>query len=439
MSEGVIITKLDTSLSGPEIRRARIAVTLLFMTNGALMANVLPRYPAIKDALGLTYLDLGAAVAAFPVGAIVFGLFAGVVIRRFGSARVAVGATFLLSVGILCAGLAPSWIVFASALFLAGAIDTITDVAQNAQGLRVQRVHGSSILNSFHAGWSVGAVIGGAMGAAAAALNVPLGIHLAISGALFTAVSLLASRFLLHGPETSDERQLDTRAVEAMGGTLAEPAAVVDASPSLDISAVVDGARNPPDAVGRDRLSRAAKWLPLLVLALMAIGGMIVEDAGMTWSSLYLTTAIEAPTALIGLGLIAFLSAQFVGRFTGDAVVNRFGQRTVTSVGAAVIMLGMGASLAFPSAAGTIIGFAAAGWGIATLIPAAMHAANELPGFRPGTGLTLVSWLMRLGAFSSPLIVGVVADHYGLRAGLLLVPLVGLIVLLLSPVFARRQ
>ena len=189
----------------PAIRTARLAVTLLFMTNGALLANAIPRYPEIKNTLALTYLDFGAASAAFPVGAIVLGLVAGMGIRRFGSARVAVLGTILLSVGMVFVGLAPSWIFLAAALFVAGAMDTITDVAQNAQGLRVQKVYGTSILNSFHAGWSVGAVIGGAMGAAAVALNIPIGIHLGFSGVLFTTISLLAYRFMLHGPETTAE------------------------------------------------------------------------------------------------------------------------------------------------------------------------------------------------------------------------------------------
>ena len=30
-----------------ETRRARVAVALLFLTNGALISNLLPRYPAI--------------------------------------------------------------------------------------------------------------------------------------------------------------------------------------------------------------------------------------------------------------------------------------------------------------------------------------------------------------------------------------------------------
>jgi hypothetical protein len=92
----------------------------------------------------------------------------------------------------------------------------------------------------------------------------------------------------------------------------------------------------------------------------------------------------------------------------------------------------MGAALAFPSVPGTIAGFAAVGLGVATLVPAAMHGADRLPGLRPGNGLTAVAWLMRIGFVASPPVVGLIADAAGLRAGLLLVPAAGLLVALLA-------
>ncbi len=57
---------------------------------------------------------------------------------------------------MLLAGLAPSWALFAGALFVVGALDSVVDVAQNTHGLRVQRLYGRSIINSFHAIWSLG-------------------------------------------------------------------------------------------------------------------------------------------------------------------------------------------------------------------------------------------------------------------------------------------
>ena len=83
----------------PELRHARGAVAALFLTNGALLANLLPRYPEIKAELGLANSTYGLVLAAFPAGAILAGLGAGALIRRFGSAPVAVGGTILTALG----------------------------------------------------------------------------------------------------------------------------------------------------------------------------------------------------------------------------------------------------------------------------------------------------------------------------------------------------
>jgi MFS family permease len=99
----------------------------------------------------------------------------------------------------------------------------------------------------------------------------------------------------------------------------------------------------------------------------------------------------------------------------------------------------MGLALSFPSVMGSIAGFGLAGFGVATLIPAAMHAADELPGFRPGTGLTIVSWLLRFGFLLSPPVVGAIADATSLRLGLLIVPAAGLLVMVFAGVLAPAR
>lgn len=391
-------------------RRARVAVAVLFFTNGALFANLLPRYPQIKADLGIGNAAYGLAVAAFPAGAIAAGLAAGILVRRFGSARVAVGGTLLTGAGILAAGLADSVVLFAGALLVAGAADAFTDVAQNAHGLRVQRRYGRSIINSFHAIWSIGAVTGGSMAAGAIALGVPRGEHLLFSAVVFAVAACAALRFCLPGPET-------------------EPADEPDAEDHAP-------RRTPqkPRATPGPRTSRV-----LAALVLIATAGTLVEDAGSSWATLYLSDSLHASVALAASGYVALVGAQFVGRLIGDRLVDRFGQRTVARSGALVAAGGMGLALAVPTVPGTVLGFAAAGFGVATLVPAAMHEADELPGLKPGSGLTIVSWLMRLGFLLSPPVVGLVADATSLRAGLLVVPFAGLLVLLLAGVLRPRR
>src|SRR5690606_14305258 len=116
---------------------------------------------------------------------------------RFGAANVAVVGTVLTALGIIVAGWAPSLWPLMVGLFIAGSMDSITDVGQNSHGIAVQRGYGRSIINSFHAVWSAGAVTGGLMGTAAAANEVPLGIHLTVSSLVWVAVALAARRFTL--------------------------------------------------------------------------------------------------------------------------------------------------------------------------------------------------------------------------------------------------
>lgn len=386
------------------VRRARLAVNAMFFTNGAIPANLMPRYPEVKEALGMSNAVYGIAVAATPVGAIVAGLAAAWFIRRFGSARVATFGTMLASLFVLSAGVSPTLALFALSLFAVGAADSIIDVAQNAHGLRVQRRYGTSIINSFHAFWSMGAVTGGLMAAAAIALQVPLGSHLAISAALFMLVAILAQRNALPGSD-QDERTADGPAQLA-----------------------ADAAR---------RISPRVVFL-LAALALLSIAGAMVEDLGNSWASLYLQT-LGAPAALAAFGYIALVGAQFVGRILGDSFTNRWGERTVARFGGLLIAVGMGLALAWPSIPGTVLGFAAAGFGCATLVPAAMHAADNIPGLRAGTGLTIVSWLLRVGFLISPPLIGAIADAVSLRTGLLIVPAVGILVVLLSAVLDGRR
>src|SRR5689334_9092764 len=72
------------------------------------------------------------------------------------------------------------------------------------------------------------------------------------------------------------------------------------------------------------------------------------------------------------------------------------------------------------------------GLGVATLVPAAMHTADGLPGLPRGVGLTVVSWLLRVGFLLSPPVVGLIADLASLRVGLLSVVFAGIVTVVLG-------
>jgi MFS family permease len=380
-----------------------MGVAVCFFLNAVFYANLVPRLPELKSDLGLSNSSLGAALAAVPLGALLAALSSAVLIRRFGSARVASSGLVLLGLVLWLVAVAPNWGALAAAFLLAGALDAIIDVAQNAHGLRVQRLYKRSILNGFHGIWSVGAVSGGLLGSAAAGLDVPLPVHLGASAVVFGAVALLTIRALLPG---RDDAERDPEPVGEEGATT--------------------GAATTP--------GRRTAVLALAALGVLATCGAFVEDAGASWSALYLRSEVGAGAAVAGLGFVALQGAMTIGRLTGDRIVDRFGQRLVAQVGGALIAAGMGMALAWPSVGTTLAGFALAGLGVATLVPAVYHAADELPGLRRGTGLAVINWLLRIGFLLSPLLIGVLADATSLRVALLAVVVAGLGALLFGRV-----
>lgn len=385
------------------LRRARLGVTLIFMSNGLVWANLAPRYPEIRTSIGLTYGEFGTAVMFGGLGALALGLTAAALIRRFTSARVGVTAMIAMAGAAALVPLAPNGIVFALLLFALGAIDSWVDVAQNSHGLRVQREYGRTIVNSFHAMWSVGAVLGGLMGGVAAGLKIPVAVHLAGVAVLLIAVNLYGYQLLLRGPE-----------------------------PESPVTPGETKQRAFP------RVSRAV-WVTLGMLSLVAIAGAWVEDSGISWSASYLFDELGAGATVASFGFVALMAMHFVGRMVGDRLTDLYGQRTVVRVGGLITAVGMGLALAFPSIPLTIIGFGLAGLGVATTIPAAMHAADELPGFRNGTGLTIVSWALRVGFILSPFVVGIIADATSLRTGLGLVVVAGVVLAILAQAMSNSR
>jgi len=380
----------------PQLRRARLGVTLLFITNGMIWANLAPRYPEIRRSLGLSYGQFGLAVMCTGFGAIAVGLTAAAFIRRFNSARVGVSSMILMAIAALVAVLAPNGLVFAALLFTLGAIDSIVDVAQNAHGLRVQREYKRNIINAFHGMWSVGAVIGGIMGGIAAGLGISVPVHMAIVAALIIVTNLIGYRMLLPGADT-------------------EPESTHEDAPKRGLAHVA-----------------ARTWWVLGALSLIAIAGAWAEDAAISWSASFLHDELSAGATVASFGFVAFMAMHFVGRMVGDRLIDRYGQRTVIRVGGLITAAGMGAALVWPSVPSAIIGFALAGLGVAATIPVAMHMADELPGFRVGTGLTIVSWALRLGFMLSPVLVGAIADASSLRAGLTIVVGAGVLIAILA-------
>ena len=384
--------------------RASAGVGVMFASNGAIFAALLPWYPLIASRLELNAVEFGFIVASFAVGALISSAVPAPLIARFGPIRVAVLGTVLLGAAIAGAGWATSGWMFASCVFLAGFFDAVADVAQNVAGIRVQDAVGRSILSSMHALWSLGGLVSGAVATAVAATGA-LDIRIALAVVAVVCVALVAVGGLMTG--------------------------------SL--------ARHPqtPDRNAHEATSRAGLWrvvaLAALPLVVIAICGTMVEDIGNNWAAMAGVRIGGLQPEVAGVVFSVMIGSQCIGRFTGDLVIHRFGRAWTARLGGALIAAGGLLVVTTDAHVATLFaGVALAGFGCATLVPSALSAAARIPGVTEGAGVTIVSWLMRVGFLVTSPAIGGVTHAVGLRWGLGALILVGLATVLLAGALRER-
>ncbi len=381
---------------------AAAGVGILFASNGAIFAALLPWYPLLAVRLSLDVAEFGVIVAAFALGAIASSALPTPLVARFGPVPVGVGGTVLLALVIAGAAWATTGWMLAAFIFLAGFVDAVVDVAQNLAGIRVQDVVGRSILSSMHALWSLGGVVSGALSTVAAAAGIDARLYLAAVG--ITCILLVAVGGRLVGASANDA---DAPAPRSPGG-LPRAGLLHVALPAC---------------------------LPLVALA---ICGTMLEDVANNWAAMAAVSIGGLPLDSAGIAFTVVLGSQCVGRFSGDLLIQRFGRATVARYGGFLIASGGLLVVTTQGQAGTLLlGLAMAGYGSATLVPSALSAAGSIPGVSAGVGVTLVSWLMRLGFLGTSPVVGALADATDLRWGLCILVAVGVTAAVLSRALDR--
>lgn len=380
--------------------RRPAGVALMFATNGAAFSSILPWYPTFKVQWGLSDAVFGIIVACFAAGSLLSTVLPSLAVTRFGPRRVVVWGTLLLCLLVAAVGWSPSGLVLAVVLLLIGVTDAIIDVSQNVAAVRVQDSLGISIMSSVHAFWSLGAVAGGVVGTAAASAGVDVRIHLA---AVVTGVAVLVV--------------LATWLTGPVGR---------GADPTPDPGSGTDPARPRGPGLGR-------VLLVALPVAIVATSGTVVEDVANNWAGL---ASVELAGVAVGTAGVAFtvvLAAQTIGRFTGDWFIQRFGRVATARAGGVLIALGGVVVVSSATPLPLYTGLAFLGLGCATLVPSAFAAAARLPGMSEGAGVTVVSWLMRLGFLATSPVIGLISSMTGLRWALGLLIVVGLLVVLSAP------
>ena len=368
------------------MRGTRAAITFFFLADGLLIGSWAARIPAVQHRAGLTSSELGLALFAMSLGALLSMPLAGWLDERTGSRRVTIAALLGGGAALFLASFAGGLGALAAALLAFGAGFGAINVAANAQGLALERLYGRSILSSFHAAFSAGGLAGAGLGALAAGAGITPRAHF---GALALTVALgvvVAGRLLL--PPKKGE---------------APPAPILV---------------RPPRA--------------LLVLGAAAFFTLLAEGAAADWSAVYLSHSLGATAGVAALGYTAFSLATATSRTVGDRLNGRLGPVALARGGGLLAASGLTLALVVGSTPAALVGFAAMGAGLGVVVPVLFRAAGSTPGVPAGVGIAAVSTIGWLGFLAGPAAIGFAAGAVGLRTALAIVVLATVMVALLS-------
>jgi fucose permease len=360
------------------------------LTGGVWMARV----PSAKSQVHLSDGTLGVALLAVPVGLVLGAALAERLVDRVGSRVLCRICGVGSCAAVVTPGLAHTLPELMAGLFVIGVVGGTLDVAQNAQGVRVEAAYARPVMTSMHAFYSLGAILGSLAGGGLAWAGVALLPSLAAVGVVGALIDGTAGPWLLAGKPSPGAPE-------------------VNLSGSSRVASDTAVTENSRDA--RRRVRRL-----VLALGVLGVCGVVGEGAAGDWSAVYLKDNLGTSAGFAALGFAAFSATMTIGRGVGDRLIRRFGVVPVIRVCGLIATAGLALALATPAPAVAIAGFTAFGAGLSIVVPQVFAAGGRADPFRPGSGLAKVVGLVYTGMAAGPAIIGLVANNIGLHLALLI-------------------
>lgn len=362
--------------------RARYALYCTFIVNGFTWGSYVPRIPDIKAHFGLTNSALGLTLLSAALGVLVALRLSGKWSARFGSAAVVVWAQAAMAALFVSVGTLASYAWFVGSLVALGFAATVQDVAMNTHGATVERMSQRSLMNGFHARYSLGGLAGAGYGALCAQLGVALLPQTAAAAVLYLAVLPWQRASML--PPHADRH-------------------VADIEP--------EGERERP-------------WI-FYALGLLGLCSTLGEGAAADWGAVLLRDTWGTTPFVASLPYIAFSALMVTGRLLGDRLTDRHSREWVVRTGGLTAGMGLVTGLAIGGPIGITLGWALLGAGVSVAIPSVFSAAAQIASHRfaghvtPSAAVAIVGTVSYAGFLGGPPTLGFLADAVGLRWAML--------------------
>lgn len=377
------MTNLALDLSAKKVSQARWIIYFAFVYNGTSMGLFVSRLPDIRNYFGLTNAQLGLVTFIGSLGIFFAMKPAGHLAAKYGSSRVLVHATWLYGLSTILLGLLLSvpWLI--GTLFLTGFLVAVHDIAMNSHATAVERISNKSLMNSFHARFSVGGLVGAAIGGTFSQLEISY-----LTQALMLAAISIGSVPILNKYLLPAEIDIHTEEVVAKED--------------------------------RER-PHIFYWLGLLGFA-----ASVCEGAAADWGAILLRDTWQVSPFVSTIPFIAFSAAMVIGRLSGDRITDKFSREAVVRVGGYIAGIGLATGLFIGEPFGITLGWIFLGIGVSVIIPSLFSAAGEIARTRfvghiaPSQAVAIVGGVSYAGFLVGAPLLGFLSDYLTLRWSLLI-------------------
>jgi len=356
--------------------RMRWASRTQFFASGFIFATWGVHIPTVKAHYGVTEAELGLAMLAAGVGALLGLTQASRWIGRYGARATAglCGAIYaLLLAGLL---VMPGYAALLGLLAAFGVVTSVFDVAINTEAAELELRNGHPLMSGMHGMFSLGGMAGAVTGSAALAAGMAAQSHLTLVAFAMAFAIVLSAQWMLPREATA-------------------------------FAAGNEGLRLPRGA--------------LVILGVLAALGLIAEGAIYDWSVLYLKQELGSAQQQAALAYASFSAAMAATRFGGDAMRARFAPAVLLRSSALLAAASMTLVLLTDAPWLALVGFAGVGVGFANVVPILFAASARVPGVEPARGIAAVSAAAYLGFMAGPPVIGFLAELSSLTAALYLV------------------
>jgi MFS family permease len=359
------------------LKRAKLAVTLTFITNGLTVGSFVARIPDIKAHLHISNATLGTILLSSSVGVFLALRPSGKFSAKYGSAPVAFRATLALSAVTILLGFIfnIAWFVFS--LFLFGFALAFQDVAMNSHAVALEHESGKRMMSAFHGMFSLGGLLGGAIGGAVSQLKVSFEVQTLVISLILAIVAFYAKPRWL--------------AAETDQHTFIKEAKAVK-HPTV-----------------------------LWILGIFGFCAALSEGAAGDWGGILSRETFHASHFVSALPYIAFSATMVIGRFSGDRLAHKFGAPKILSTAGVIASLGLASGLFMGGNFGVVFGWFFMGLGLSVVIPLLFSAAGTIASRRfkgqvaPSQAVAIVSGISYFGFIVGPPTLGIIADQVQLR------------------------